>query len=166
MKFGRTGQRVLKAIHIFFACLWVGGAVSLNAALILLGPAKTGGELLGYNLAAKLIEAAVIVPGALGCLASGVLISIFTRWGFFKYPWVTVKYILTVICFLVDILVLGPTVTGQPHITRALGTAAYADSVYHANYVHSLIGGALQMAAILFMLSISALKPWIRKNLA
>ncbi|MDR1042132.1 MAG: hypothetical protein LBR80_18575 [Deltaproteobacteria bacterium] len=164
-KLGRTGQRVLKIIHIFFASLWVGGAVTLNAALLLLGPAETMGELLGYNYAAKLIDDAIIVPGAMGCLITGVLISGLTPWGFFRHRWVTVKYVMTVVCIVVGIVVLGPTVNDQPAITMELGVAAYADPIYHSNYVHCLLGGAFQLTSILFMLSISSLKPWQRAKL-
>ncbi|MDR1081720.1 MAG: hypothetical protein LBQ79_12370 [Deltaproteobacteria bacterium] len=161
-KLGRTGQRVIKIVHIFFASLWVGGAVSLNAALLLLGPAETMGELLGYNYAAMIIDDAIIIPGAMGCLLTGLFISGFTHWGFFKYRWVLVKYVLTVLCIVVGIVVLGPTVNNQPAITMELGIAAYGDPEYHANYVHCLMGGAFQLTAILFMLSISSLKPWNR----
>jgi hypothetical protein len=159
-KLGKTGQRVIKIVHIFLASLWVGGAVTLNAALLLLGPAETMGELLGYNYAAKMIDDAIIIPGAMGCLLTGILISGFTHWGFFKYRWVLVKYVMTVICIVIGIVVLGPTVNNQPAITMELGIAAYGDPVYHANYVHCLMGGAFQLTAILFMLSISSLKPW------
>ncbi|MDR1036385.1 MAG: hypothetical protein LBT40_07380 [Deltaproteobacteria bacterium] len=159
-KVGRIGQRVLKIIHIFFASLWVGGAVTLNAVLLLLGPAETQGELLGYNYAAKIIDDAIIVPGAMGCLITGIIISCLTNWGFFKYRWVIVKYVLTVLCIVIGIVVLGPTVNDQPAITMELGVAAYDDSVYHANFVHCLMGGAFQLTSLLFMVSISSIKPW------
>jgi hypothetical protein len=163
-KFGKVGQRVLKIVHIFFASLWVGGAVALNAVLLLLGPAQSPGELLGYNYAAKIIDDAIIVPGAMGCLISGIFISGFTFWGFFKFRWVAVKYVLTVVCIVIGIVVLGPTVNDQPAITMELGVAAYADPVYHANYVHCLMGGAFQLSSLLFMLSISSFKPWQRNK--
>jgi hypothetical protein len=158
-KAGRTGQRILKIVHVFFAALWVGGAITLNAALLLLGPPESAGELLGYNRAAILIDNAVIIPGAMGSLLSGAAVSWLTHWGFFRHRWVAVKLVLTVVCIVVGIAILGPTVNGQPAITQELGVAALGDPAYRANYVNSLLGGAFQLTAILFMLSISTLKP-------
>ncbi|MDR2611802.1 MAG: DUF2269 family protein [Deltaproteobacteria bacterium] len=159
-KYGRTGQRALKTIHLVFASLWLGGAVALNAVILLTGPAGEGAELLGYCRAAIVVDDAVVIPGALGCLLTGILISGFTGWGFFRHRWVTVKYVLTVVCICVGTFLLGPTVNGQPAIASELGAAAQADPAYRANHARSLLGGAFQLAAILFMTSLSTFKPW------
>jgi hypothetical protein len=77
---------------------------------------------------------------------------------------VAVKLFLTIICIVIGIVVLGPTVNGQPAITQELGVMAYNDPVYHANYMNCLTGGAFQLAALLFMMSISTVKPWSRSK--
>jgi hypothetical protein len=163
-KFGKLGQRVLKIIHLFFVCLWVGGAVGLNLMLLGLGPARSGNELLGYNLAVCFVDDLIIIPGAIGCLITGFLISLFTNWGFCKHKWVFIKWILTVLCILVGTFVLGPTVNEQPEITLMRGIEALAEPVYRANYFNSLLGGSIQVTAILFMVVISVIKPWKGKK--
>lgn len=162
-KFGAQGQRILKIFHLITACLWVGGAIALNLMGLMLGPAESGPELLGYDLARKFVDDLIIIPGAMGCLISGLLISWLTPWGFFKHRWVAVKWVLTVACILFGTFYLGPKINGQPPISQELGLAALSDPLYVANRFNNALGGGLQVLAILFMLAISVLKPWKKR---
>jgi hypothetical protein len=159
-KSGKKVQKILKIAHLIFVCLWVGGAITFNVLLLGLGPAESGNELLGYALAAKLVDDGIIVIGALGSLITGILMSLCTHWGFFKRRWITVKYLLTIFCIVIGIVVLGPTVNEQPSIVRTLGLGALSDLLYLSNQKASILGGACLILCILFMLVISVLKPW------
>jgi uncharacterized membrane protein SirB2 len=161
-KFGKTGQRILKIIHLFFASVWIGGAVALYLMLSFLGPGKTQWEFYGYSLAMKMVDDMVIIPGAIGTLLSGILISCFTHWGFFKHTWVVLKLILTVLCILAGTFVLGPAVNGQPGIIAELGLMAEGNGQFQDNRSVSFIGGAIQILMIVFMMAISTLKPFNR----
>ncbi|MDR1607250.1 MAG: DUF2269 family protein [Deltaproteobacteria bacterium] len=162
-KLGSRGQKVLKTLHLIAAGLWVGGAVGLTLLIVCLGPATSGPELLGYNLAAILVDDLVIIPGAMGCLITGLLISGLTPWGFFKRRWILIKWILTVFCILFGTFYLGPPVNNQPAITTELGLEALNDAQYHANYIKNIIGGIFQLLALAFMVIISVFKPWPNK---
>ncbi|UQZ88606.1 hypothetical protein C4J81_05050 [Deltaproteobacteria bacterium Smac51] len=159
-KLNARGQRVLKILHLITAGLWVGGAVALNLMNASLGPGQSGAELFGYDMARKFVDDFIIIPGAMGCLLTGLFISWLTPWGFFKHSWVTVKWILTVTCILFGTFILGPMINGQPPISEALGLEALADPVYQANRNNNQLLGGLQLLAIFFMVAISTLKPW------
>ena len=165
-KAGRTGQKILKIIHIFFAGLWIGGAIALWLMVLCLPDVHAGEELYGYAMSVKFLDDLIIVPGALGTLVSGVIVSVCTGWGFFKHPFVIVKLVLTVVCIFVGIVVLGPTVNGQPPLIQELGILALEEETFAANRMFCLLGGGVQLLAILFMLSISTLKPWGRRKKA
>lgn len=162
-KFGAQGQRILKIFHLVTTCLWVGGAVTLNLMGLMLGPAESGAELFGYDLARKFVDDLIIIPGAIGCLFSGLLISWLTPWGFFRHRWVAIKWVLTVGCILFGTFYLGPMINGQPSISHELGLAALGDPTYTANRFNNIIGGGFQLLLILFMVVISVLKPWKKK---
>ena len=162
-KFGSRGQRILKIIHLCLASLWLGGAVALSLMVAALGPGQSGGELLGYDLARKFVDDFVIIPGAMGCLLSGLLISLFTPWGFFKHRWVAVKWILTVFGIIFGTFYLGPRINGQPDISLELGLAAAVDPIYLANRFENLAGGVFQLITLVFMVAISTLKPWKKR---
>jgi hypothetical protein len=154
----------LKTCHLFLAGLWVGGAVTLNLMVLALGPAESGQQLYGYDLARMFVDDYIIIPAAMGCLASGFLISWLTPWGFFRHRWITVKWVLTVACILIGTFILGPPVNDQPSISGNMGLAALSDPTYVANRLGTLLGGLVLILTIVFMTAVSVLKPWQKKN--
>ncbi|HEY8526498.1 MAG TPA: hypothetical protein VIL48_16105 [Acidimicrobiales bacterium] len=73
----------------------------------------------------EVIEAtlALSVPLGLGAAATGVALSLTTRWGLVRHWWVVAKEAITVAVILTDVLVVGPemeraidtsTITGMP----------------------------------------------------
>jgi hypothetical protein len=163
-KLGSTGQKILKITHLILASMWICGAITLNLMLLLLEPAQNGGVLHGYDLAIKFVDDLIIIPGAVGCLISGLFISWLTAWGFFRHRWVAVKWVLTVVCILAGTFIIGPFVNGQPPISLALGIEALSDTTYIANHSGNIIGGMIQLSSLIFILVISVLKPWRKRN--
>ena len=93
-KFSAKGQRWLKCFHLFFVCLWVAGVVAI-ALMIYIMKATNGMELYGIDISKKFIDDFIIIPGAIGTFLTGVLYAIFTKWGWFKHTWITVKWAIT-----------------------------------------------------------------------
>lgn len=58
--------------------------------------AGEGAGLYGINLSMKFVDDWIIIPGAMGSLLTGVLYTVFTRWGWFKHRWITVKWAITI----------------------------------------------------------------------
>ena len=142
------------------AGFWVGGAFGLTFMLLAPGSPGSGGELLGYNEACKFVDDFVIIPGAVGCLVTGLLFSLLSPWGFFRHRWVAVKWVLTVLCVLFGTFYLGPRINGQPAITAVAGLEALQDPAYLSNLSGNIKGGAIQLVTITFMVAISVLRPW------
>ena len=143
--------------------MWVGGSLGLTLMIVGLGPAQSGGELYGYDMACKFVDDYLIIPGAMGCLLSGLLISLLTPWGFFKHRWVTVKWVLTLLCILFGTFYLGPMVNGRPVLSGLMGLEALNEPNYLTSQGRNFFGGLFQLAAIIFMIVISTLKPWRKK---
>ena len=81
------GLKWLKGFHMIAVSCWVGGAVAL-ILLYFLKEGVTDGEVLyGINQSIHHVDMAIIViPGAFGCLLTGLIYSLFSNWGFFKHP--------------------------------------------------------------------------------
>lgn len=155
-----AGVKWLKALHLLFVCMWVGGALGILCVQNLLAP--RGAELYGADLASKLIDDLVVIPGAMGSLATGLLYSLFTPWGFFKHRWVAVKWGITVYGILFGTFFLGPWLNSLPPVSGELGAGALDNYAYmRARLLNSAWGG-FQVCTLLFALFISVLKPWRR----
>jgi uncharacterized membrane protein len=159
-KLGSKGMKVLKLFHLIAAGLWIGGAVGLTLMIFYLNSPEIEGQLYGYNLACKFVDDFIVIPGAVGCLLTGFLISLLTNWGFIKHRWVIIKWFLTVACILFGTFFLGPKVNAQPQISLQEGMAALANPDYIANYQGNLKGGVFQLISICFMFWLSVFKPF------
>ena len=119
-------------------------------------------EIWAVNMAAKLIDDYIIIPAAIGLLITGLVYSVFTKWGFFKFNWITVKYIIAVISSLFGAFFLGPWVNGMEAMSKLQGLAILQNEVYLRYALLISYFGLLQFLLITVMVVISVLKPWKR----
>ncbi len=159
-KLGLKGRAWLKGFHIFFCCAWIGTALSI----VLLGFVKShtpnGDELYAFNASIKLIDDFIIIPAALGSLITGLLICWLTNWGFFKFKWIIVKWILTIAQILFGTFYLGKWTNGATAITDM----ERAMSLQNQNYLYfrdmSNYFGSAQAFLLIVVIFISVFKPW------
>jgi len=160
-KSGRTIPPLLRksllTLHVALSVGWLGAAA---AYLVVAATALASGdaarmraayptlELLGWN---------VIVPLGLAALISGVLQSVSTPWGLFRYYWVVAKLALTVVA-------TGVLLAHMPAVSHAATLAAQglsAPPTRHGSVPASLVvhaaGGSVVLLAIT---TLSVFKPW------
>lgn len=163
-KLGLTARAWLKSIHILFACLWIGAAVSMLLLIFVRGHVATGDELWAVNVSVKLIDDYIIIPSAIGCLITGILFSGFTNWGFFKFNWIIVKYIINIAAILFGTFFLGPWVNGMEAIAKVERLAALQNTTYLSYYQMNAYFGALQALLLIVAAIISVFKPWGKRS--
>jgi len=157
-KLSPKSQKVLKIAHIFFVCLWVGGAITLP--LMKLGLHPDNGQILyGFDVTCKFIDDFIVVPGAVGCLLTGLIYSMFTGFGFFKLRWMTIKWAITILGVIFGIFWLGPWLNSLPPISKQLGLAALHDPIYQRAGTYNFTWGLFQLSTIIFATIVSVLKP-------
>jgi hypothetical protein len=75
--------RWLKALHLICVSCWIGAAVSLLLLYFLKSGIDDGAVLYGINQAIHHVDMMVVViPGAIGCLATGLAYSPLSNRGF------------------------------------------------------------------------------------
>lgn len=158
---GRTAQKWLKGLHLLAVACWIGGAVSLIMLYFLKDGVDDGGVLHGMNRAIHHVDmAVVVVPGAFGCLLTGLAYSLLTGWGFFRHGWLILKWVLTVGAILFGTFWLGPWETAMMEISGHLGIAALDDPAYLANQRLNFVWGSVQVGVLVSMIWLSIFKPW------
>jgi hypothetical protein len=129
--------------HVTFSVGWLGAVVAyLAVAIACLVSQDAQMVHSGYSMM-ELTGWFVIVPLGLAALLTGLVQSLGTEWGLFRYYWILVKFALTV--GAVTILLLH-----MPAVSRKSGVQA---EVVHAG------GGLL---ALLATTTLSVYKPWGR----
>ncbi|MFH1571869.1 MAG: hypothetical protein ABIL09_28020 [Gemmatimonadota bacterium] len=156
------GQKWLKGAHLVVAGTWVGAGACLNLMNFAL---TTGPEpsLHGRLLAMKFVDDFVIIPCALGTLATAVAYATLTRWGWFRHWWVVTKWVVCVGGIVFGTFWLGPWLNGLPPVAQALGGEAAADRAYLLSVSRLRLWGSVQVASLVGAVFLSALKPWGRR---
>ena len=161
-KLSVKGQRWLKCLHIYFASVWVGCATTLTIMPFFVKP-ENGSELYGIVSTLDFIDLFILVPGAIGTFLTALVYSIWTKWGWFKHNWITVKWIICIFGIVFGTFWLGPWLSDMAHIAKDKGMEALNDSQYVSNRYNSMIFGTSQACTVIFAVLISTIKPWKKK---
>ena len=159
------GLKWLKGFHLIAVSCWVGGGVALILLYFLKSGVSDGNILYGVNKSIHHVDTAVVViPGAMGCLLTGLIYSCFSKWGFFKHAWMIFKWIVTIAAILFGTFFLGPWETTMMEISGKLGLSSLNNPEYLYNEKMNLIFGSIQIFVLMVTIFISIFKPWKSKK--
>ena len=162
-KLNPTTRAWLKGFHILCTSAWVG---SCSCSLLIQSSIRpTGGaEIYATNSVLKLLDDSMIAPSAICSVLTGLLICWLTPWGFFKWHWVTLKWILSVGVILIGSLFVGPSLNGMTAISEAERSASLQNATYTSYSQMVTIFSILIVAGLVATAFLTALKPWGRKK--
>lgn len=160
MRFSAQQTQWLKIAHLLLVCTWVGGQVSFMMLQLLKAGLSVPEHMHAVIAALKLIDDFVIIPGALGCLLTGLIYSLFTPWGFFRHRWVSVKWVCTIALILFGTFFLGPWINGMAEIAESKQAAALSDETFLRYEQLNTNWGSVQLAINIGLVMISVIKPW------
>lgn len=149
-----TRQWLLFA-HIVLSVGWMGAG---GANVVLAATAALTSSVEKRRVCYQLINTidfALVIPMAFGSLASGILISLATKWRLLRYWWVLVKFALTLAVIAFSTFGVGVWVEKSIAIT--------IDSQHPSPYAIPLVVGAtVNIVSFLFMTWASISKPWTK----
>lgn len=90
----------LKIFHLFAAILWIGCGIAMNLLRVTITPTTPEG-MFTLSLAIKILDDLLIFGGVIGIILTAIVYGAWTKWGFFKQHWLTVKWILTIVMVLI-----------------------------------------------------------------
>ncbi|MCM3718865.1 DUF2269 family protein [Fictibacillus phosphorivorans] len=160
---GNNGLKWLKITHIVLVALFFGGIMSSVAI-------HTGIKLDSYEVTLETYKRIVVISdyvirtGAVGTLIVGFIYGIFTKWGFFKHRWVTVKWILFIIQTVVGIFVVDHLMMTNMALLEKEKALALSNPAFIQNDEWRQYAVWFQVGVTLFIFIISVLKPWKKKR--
>lgn len=163
MKLSAKGMKALKVVHLVCAIAWFGSAISMN----LLRHLVDVNDAVGMYWMAEILEAIdmqILVPGAVGCLVTGIVYGIFTNWGFFKHKWLVLKWVLTIFMILFGTFYMGPLVKENVIIGKAVMEGGGDTALYWHNVSANAVAGLLQLILLTVVTVVYVYKPWKRSD--
>lgn len=167
MLISTNGQRVLKILHLFAVCCWVGGGMGLLLLLFAAKDAETADEMFGILKSHKFITVIVTVyMGAYGTFFTGLIYSMCTNRGFFRHKWVVLKWIMTLGMIVYGMTCLGAWGTQMLEMAADAGLAALQDPEFLKVYNRQVTATIIYMVLFVVAFILSEYKPWEREELA
>lgn len=155
----------LLSSHIAFGSLWTGTVLSM--ALVALRNRNTLNDeaLYALNSIINVLDDFVVIPSAIGSVLTATLLCWVTNYGFVKFYWVIVKWILTIALIIFGTFWLYPWSEAATSISDTQGLRAFENQLYMFDTKGVLIGCIVQVLFLFIVIGISVLKPWGRRSL-
>jgi hypothetical protein len=106
----------------------------------------------------------LIYPSVAGVLITSLMIATMTKWGFFRFRWMTVVWIIFFANIIMGATVLSPLKKNILAIAELEGLAALQNPIYIKNHALLNLGGIIQVLLLSAAILIVKLKPWGRKQ--
>ncbi|MEW9503402.1 hypothetical protein [Jeotgalibacillus marinus] len=145
--------------HLISTVLFLGGSFTQWLLLMTAIKADTAEVLSVSHYIMHTVDIALIIPGLLGVIITGIFLSIKTHWGFFKNWWIIAKEIVTLITLGLG-TALNFWVQSAIEITSVKGLDALNDPVYLNDRSMIIMSAAIQTSILIFVVIISVIKPW------
>ena len=156
---GMTARNWLFTFHILFVAIWIGAALFTILIRLYNGAMQSDEALTTLHILSNKSDL-LIIPSGLGVLITSLMIATMTKWGFFKFRWMTVVWIIFFANIIMGVVVLSPLKKNILAIAEMEGLAALQSPIYIRNHALLTIGGIIQVLLLAFAILIVKLKPW------
>lgn len=143
-------------VHITFSVGWF-GAVAGFLALAIAGLTSENSQIVVSSyLCMELITWFVIVPACFGTLLTGVIQSLATQWGLFRYYWILVKFLLTIVATIVLLVHMQPI----SYMADVVAGTTMSDSDLRSLRIQLIADAGAALLVLLVSTTLSVYKPW------
>lgn len=147
-------RKLILTLHLTVSVGWIGALLAYLALDLTVATTQTPNTLRAAYVSMDLITRLVIVPLALATVASGVVMSLGTKWGLFRHYWVIVSLVLTLFAIVV-LLVETRVVRAYAAMAADPTTSDAALQAMGSTLLHS-VGG---LAVLLVVMVLNVYKP-------
>jgi hypothetical protein len=152
-------RRVLLTLHLLFVAILFGVHVVLITLSLTAAFTDDESVLRACYTIMHLLATSSVRASTIGTVVTGLLLSIFTSWGLFRYYWIVWKEVLTLLCVVVGLVGIYQWTTRGLEITGGLGLLAKQVSAYTVNQSYLFVGVVLQLLSMITMYMLSVWKP-------
>jgi uncharacterized protein with FMN-binding domain len=157
-------QRWVKITHVASAGVWL-GCLSAMVWLEWQSPVDASNRVaFGIDRAIYLVHEVVLFWAFVVTLGTGLVFSLFTKWGFVTHDWVAAKWALALLLFGITLSLQSPSLSGAVALSD-VGLNEFNGEGYSGYRATSLQLAILQLGIVGGVFVISFIKPWGRRKL-
>lgn len=160
MKLSMTSKRGLLTVHILFAAIMFGNMVTFLILSITAATTENAQLIKSCYQIMHVLASTSVKASTIGTTVTGILLSIWTKWGLFQFYWIIAKQIIT-------IMLIGFNLWGIYAWT--LQALSRVETITDQTNMFMLqidlwIGITIQIISLIFIFTISVFKPWGRRK--
>lgn len=158
-------KKILKFFHIVFSASVLGCLLAIFIILVVKKSYNISSEnIFGVDLCILKIFTWRANYAFFGLIITAFILGLFTDWGFVKYRWIIIKWIITISMFALVWFGLGPAINGMASISDT-GLNSSTMSGDYMNFENkAIIFCVIEIIAFLLCFMFSVLKPWGARN--
>lgn len=162
-KLSVRGLKYLKIIHVFFVVVLFGGILISLVVNLNIDFTNFNETYYGYK-GLILISSKAIKHGTILTIIIACIYGFFTKWGFFKHKWITIKIILFAIQICLGLFIINSLTLENMELLQTMQEKALNNEVFMHNQVVRQIALVLQVILTLAIFVISYLKPGMKNS--
>ncbi|MCB1323616.1 MAG: hypothetical protein H7A21_16030 [Spirochaetales bacterium] len=154
-------------LHILITAAWTGSVVAiLTLAFAKQAFPHTPTQLLETDRTILLLHDVLASNAGLLLVFTGLLFSMFTRWGFVKFYWVALKWLGLAFTFVWVLFFVAPSIAEMNALADLLndGAAAESEAALLVRYSKAgqrvMVYCLLELLALVLLVALSVYKPW------
>ncbi|MBD2868240.1 hypothetical protein [Paenibacillus arenilitoris] len=155
-----TPKKWLLALHLLFAGIMLGVTVVFLVLSIAAANTDSGDILKACYNGMHILAESSVRASTIGTVVTGILLSVLTHWGLFKYYWLIAKELLTVLSIGLGVVGMYEWSLKAVTIVTAEGLGAWQNPTFAVNNGQLVTGIVLQIASLAAMFVLSVFKPW------
>ncbi|MFC5530765.1 DUF2269 family protein [Cohnella yongneupensis] len=155
-----TPRRWLLTLHLLFSGILLGVSVAFLILSLFAVNTNDEGVFQACYHAMHLLSKTSVIASTIGALVTGVLLSVLTRWGLFKFYWIIVKEVLTLVSIGLGPIGMYFWTLKAADLSSEQGLNALQDPGFIVNHRQMAVGIILQILSLVAMFILSVFKPW------
>ncbi len=156
-RLGRRARKTTLVVHVVTAGVWLGLDVAMAVLVATAWLTDDRFVVTACYTALAAVTGWPLLAAGVGCLLSGVVLGLGTRYGLVRYWWVAVKLAIAVVFVALVVVLLWPAVEQAAGQSRAAGGAPATDTARAL-----LFPPIVSTTGLLVATTLAVLKPWGR----
>jgi len=155
-----SARKLSVTVHVVSSVGWLGSVAAFLALSVAGATSRDGDVVRGAYVSMNVIGQFVIVPLSLASVSTGLLVSLGSSWGLFRYYWVLMKLLLTIGATVLLLLHQFTAVSGAAR--RVVQQQSAVGPTVGPLATQLIVDAGLGLLVLLVTTVLSIYKPWGR----
>jgi uncharacterized protein with FMN-binding domain len=156
----KSGKKILLSLHIVLVSIWLGSILSIILMQLAKHSLLTATDFFVVDRLIFILFDSVIMNISIIVVITGLLFSMFTNWGFFKFYWIITKWLTILFLAIIIMFFASPCINGMASLSDVFSQECVSQPEYLKFEQGTIIYTYFQLFLIVAVIFLSVFKPW------